>query len=585
MKLSQLFSGEVRTDGQAHTSQPSPAQMEQLNRQIRSLVPGQTITGEIVSRNGGEVQIRLSEDMVLNARVDRNLNMEIGRNMTFEVKNNGSALTLSPLFTNVATDTNVLKALDMAGLPVNQTSVSMTEQLMAAGLPVNKNILQQVFREINSFPQGEISDIINLHKLQMPVNEANVNQMAAYRNLTHQLTDGMDAVFGALPEVFDSMLAEGDVFGALNLYREVFGLIQEGAGFPVPAPGGEILPAQGEEAVMNGTAQNAASETVSGSDGGGQESQAQALARTEIPDILGSGGQSAMHSETVGEAVPQGLREAVANEALELLHSMKLPEGEESVLRAKILSFAGDRSEAGEFISAMNSLADTARLSHGAARALARMFSGENFREFLAGQVKNNWMLRPEEVASRDRVEELYGRLERQLKTLSNALESAGQTNSSAFRATASMSQNVDFLHQINQMYAYVQLPLRLQQGEAHGELYVYTNKKRLTEKDGTVSALLHLDMEYLGPVDVYVAMQNSKVSTKFYLCDEKMIDFMGEHMDILTQRLKKRGYDCSCSMVTRKDGAGETTEGGLEPLLRRERGMVLSQYAFDVRT
>ena len=93
MKLSQLFSGEVRTDGPVHTSQPSPAQMEQLNRQIRSLVPGQTITGEIVSRNGGEVQIRLSEDMVLNARVDRNLNMETGRNMTFEVKNNGSALT------------------------------------------------------------------------------------------------------------------------------------------------------------------------------------------------------------------------------------------------------------------------------------------------------------------------------------------------------------------------------------------------------------------------------------------------------------------------------------------------------------
>ncbi|MCI8694021.1 MAG: flagellar hook-length control protein FliK [Lachnospiraceae bacterium] len=584
MKLSQLFSGEVRTDGPVHTSQPSPAQMEQLNRQIRSLVPGQTITGEIVSRNGGEVQIRLSEDMVLNARVDRNLNMEIGRNMTFEVKNNGSALTLSPLFTNVATDTNVLKALDMAGLPVNQTSVSMTEQLMAAGLPVNKNILQQVFREINSFPQGEISDIINLHKLQLPVNEANVNQMAAYRNLTHQLTDGMEAVFGALPEVFDSMLAEGDVFGALNLYREVLGLIQEGAGSPMPLPAEEMLPAQGDEAVPEGTPQNAASDTVSGS-GGGQESQAQTLVRTEIPDILGEGGQSAIRSGTMGETVSQVLREAVANEALELLHSMKLPEGEENALREQILSFAGGRLEAGEFIGAMNSLADPARLSQGAAKALARMFSGKNFRELLAGQAKNNWMLRPEEVASRERVEELYGRLERQLKTLSNALEGAGQTNSSAFRATASMSQNVDFLNQINQMYAYVQLPLRLQQGEAHGELYVYTNKKRLTGNDGTVSALLHLDMEYLGPVDVYVAMQNSKVNTKFYLCDEEMIDFMAEHMDILTQRLKKRGYDCSCSMVTRKEGAGETTEGGLEPLLRRERGVVLSQYAFDVRT
>lgn len=581
MKLSQLFSGEVRTDSTARPSQPSPAQMEQLNRQIRSLVPGQTITGEIVSRNGGEVQIRLSEDMVLNARVDRNLNIEIGRNMTFEVKNNGSTLTLSPLFTNVATDTNVLKALDMAGLPVNQNSVSMTEQLMAAGLPVNKNTLQQVFREINSFSQGEISDIINLHKLQMPVNEANVNQMAAYRNLTHQLTDGMDTILGALPEVFDSMLAEGDAFGAVNLYREVLGLIQEGAGTRMPVPDGEMLPAQ-----ENAAAENGGAEMVSSGGEGLQESQAQALLRTEIPDIPGSGEQPTANSGIIREeALPQALRESLANEALEFLNSAGLPEGEISGIRQQILSFAEGQSDAGAFLAAMNSLADTAGLSHGAAKALVKLFSGERFRELLSGQLKNNWMLRPEEVASKDRVEELYSRLERQLKGLSNALENAGQTNSTAFRATAAMSQNVDFLHQINQMYAYVQLPLKLQQGEAHGELYVYTNKKRLTNSDGTVSALLHLDMEYLGPVDVYVAMQNSKVSTKFYLCDEEMIDFMAEHMDILTERLKKRGYDCSCSMVARKDSAGEATEGGLEPLLRRERGVVLSQYAFDVRT
>ncbi len=109
MKLSQLFSGEVRTDSaSSHTNQLTPAQMEQANRQLRSLVPGQTISGEILSRNGGEVQIRISEDIILNARVDRNLNLEVGKNMTFEVKNNGSSLTLSPLFTNVATDVTIL---------------------------------------------------------------------------------------------------------------------------------------------------------------------------------------------------------------------------------------------------------------------------------------------------------------------------------------------------------------------------------------------------------------------------------------------------------------------------------------------
>ncbi|HBA46838.1 MAG TPA: hypothetical protein DCZ91_03365, partial [Lachnospiraceae bacterium] len=231
MKLSQLFSGEVRTDSTAsRASQPTPAQMEQANRQIRSLVPGQTISGEIVSRNGSEVQIRLSEDILLNARVDRNLNIEVGKNMTFEVKNNGSSLTLSPLFTNVATDVNVLKALDMAGLPVNRASIEMTQQLMQAGMSVNRSSLQQIFREVSGFPQAEISDIINLHRLQMPVNEANLNQMVSYRNLNHQLTQGMDNILEALPEVFDSMMAEGDTAGAVKLYQEVIRLVQESGG-------------------------------------------------------------------------------------------------------------------------------------------------------------------------------------------------------------------------------------------------------------------------------------------------------------------------------------------------------------------
>ena len=194
MKLSQLFSGEVRPDHTAQPAQPTPAQAEQAARQIRSLVPGQTISGEIVSRNGSEVQIRVSDEILLTARVDRNMNIEVGKNMTFEVKNNGSALTLSPLFTNVSADVNVLKALDMAGLPVNSVSVEMTEQLMAAGMSVNRSSLQQIFREINAFPQGEISDIISLHRLQVPVNQASLDQMASYRNLNHQLTEGMNAV-------------------------------------------------------------------------------------------------------------------------------------------------------------------------------------------------------------------------------------------------------------------------------------------------------------------------------------------------------------------------------------------------------
>ena len=631
MKLSQLFSGEVRTDTASRTSQPTPAQTEQANRQIRSLVPGQTISGEIVSRNGSEVQIRLPEDILLSARVDRNMNIEIGKNMTFEVKNNGSTLMLSPLFTNVATDTNVLKALDMAGLPVNRVSIDMTEQLMAAGMSVNRNSLQQIFREITGFPQAEISDIISLHKLQMPVNEANLNQMVSYRNLNHQLTQGMDTVLEALPEVFDTMTAQGDTAGAVKLYQEVLQLIQENGGMATSEEAAAAIPGQAASDAVSGLpGQNlsggtaipedfpipgdslAADESgnpLSGTLSGEiiQKTMAELEAQIPLPADGTSdgnvmlGGEGRMHvlqgendaagvqntavlpGEGTADAIPQNLRSAVAMDALEL--TMHLPEERAVALRSEILRFAAGETDAGQFFSVLNTLAETTKFSTESMKLLQKMFSGAKFRTLLSTHLKNNWILRPEEVSSPGKVEEMYHKLERQLKGLGSALENAGQSESTAYRAVTSMSQNIDFLQQLNQLYTYVQLPLRLQQRDTQGELYVYTNKKKLSSPDGTVSALLHLDMANLGPVDVYVSLKGSKANTRFYLRDDEMIDFMAQHMDTLTSRLQKRGYDCSFSMVLREKAENESTKGGLEPVLRQNRGIMLSHYAFDVRT
>lgn len=221
------------------------------------------------------------------------------------------------------------------------------------------------------------------------------------------------------------------------------------------------------------------------------------------------------------------------------------------------------------------------------ARQLAqKLVSSGEFKEIMTNWLKDSWMLKPQDVADPGKVQELYRRLDRQLKSLAQTLENGGQSAGTAFRAVTNLSQNVDFLNQVNQMYAYVQIPLRLRQGDTNGELYVYTNKKNLAAREGRVSALLHLDMEHIGPLDVYVSMESSKVNTKFYVQDEEMLDFLGAHMDILTDRLRERGYDCACSMKTRGEAAEENTENsGIWPLLQQGGGMLLSRQAFDVRT
>lgn len=626
MRLSQLFTGRSREDerledtGRAVQSRHSGT--SDLNRQIRSLTPGQTLRGEIVSRNGSEVQIRLSEDMVMNARVDQSIHLELGKSVTFEVKSNGGTLSLSPLFTNIAADANVLKALDMAGLPINDISVSMTEQMMKAGLSVSRNSLQQVYREINSFPQGTVADVVNLHKLGMPVDETNMQQMASYRNLTHQLIKGMTSVLDALPQAAEEMLAEGNVEGTAGLYRELFSLIAEGSMFrkggeeiadlpadkgagavvsqePVEAgllqKGQEIADGNMEAAGEGETPGEAGTPELSLNPEAAEERTVNARIQEQIP---GSREQAAgeqavsrlispdLFTAEEGVSLPPAERAKLADGLMQALKGLALPAAETAELSEALQSFGRGELPAADLFQAAARMLEGAGHTGSAALQLHKLLGGKEFQKLLAMQLKEMWTLRPEEVSRPEKVEELYRRLDRQLKGLAQALESGGQENSTAYRAVANLSQNVDFMNQINQMYAYVQLPLQLKNAEAHGDLYVYTNKRSLAARDGQLSALLHLDMESLGPVDVYVTLQESKVSTKFYVADDEILDFIEEHLDILTKRLEKKGYTCKASASARgKTEKEEQSGGGLSPLLQQESGILLSRYAFDVRT
>lgn len=601
MKLTDIFAGRTKNEdvGSAQKAAPVNPNTAAVNRQIRSMIPGQTIQGEIVSKNGGEVQIRTADDLLLNAKVDQNMNIEVGKNMTFEVKNNGTALMLTPLFTNVSTDINVLKALDMAGISANPVSVAMTEQMMKAGLPIDRNSIQQLYREVNAFPGAEISDIVSLHKLGLPVNEENVNQMAAYRNLNHQLLQGMETVMDAVPHVIEELTAKGDLEGAAKLYQELLHLVRESM-LTENAPGeGNVREAAGTLAesgtanvreIPEEVAEPRTGQVKEAADSERQQAYAAAVKQAADPnEIEPAGKENRVPKDNDNgvqlQEIPQELRAVVSRELRQVLARLNLSPQESAQLAQQLEQFAGGGSDAGKLFLAVEEMMERAGGTAEGKEAMRLLMSQKGVRALLTDTLKNSWTLRPRDVADPNKVEELYKRLDRQLKGLTQTLETVGQSGSAAYRAVSNMSQNIDFLQQINQMYTYVQLPLRLQQGKAHGDLYVYTNRKNLAGKDGTVSALLHLDMEHLGPVDVYVAMRNSKVSTNFYVADDEMLDFLEDHMDLLTERLWKRGYDCSMSMEVRGEKDAGSSKGGLEPILEREKGVALSHYAFDVRT
>ena len=135
-------------------------------------------------------------------------------------------------------------------------------------------------------------------------------------------------------------------------------------------------------------------------------------------------------------------------------------------------------------------------------------------------------------------------------------------------------------MNQLNQMYSYVQLPMKLRGENAHGDLYVYTNKKNLAKKDGNVSAFLHLDMEHLGMVDVYVAMERGRINTNFYLADEKSLDLLEQNIDTLTKRLTEKGYQADAKLMLKEESGNV-----MEEIIRADKNIsVISELSFDVR-
>lgn len=214
-------------------------------------------------------------------------------------------------------------------------------------------------------------------------------------------------------------------------------------------------------------------------------------------------------------------------------------------------------------------------------RALRELLEQPGLRGLLQSRMEHNWLLDPErEGLDKETVFRLYTRLQEQTAHLAQALDEAGASQSGMARSVAQMRENLDFLQQLNQTFTYVQLPLRLSSQQTHGDLYVYTNKKNLARKDGTVSALLHLDMEHLGSMDIYVALTQEKVSTRFYLEREELLDFLEQNMHILDEHLSRRGYRMEYELCRRERPAGV-----LEEMLKQDgSASVLSQYAFDVR-
>lgn len=613
MNLGNIFQTLTQGVKQPDTSQGAAGTLSAGERNYRilsenrNMVPGQTIQGEVVGKDGNTVQIALDSQTVLTARLERDLNIALGQSMSFEVKtNNGSQLYLSPLYANMANEATILRALSAANLSASMDNMKMVSDMMQEGMPIDKDSIAYMNRQLVDFPNANPDSIMQMIRLGMPITEENIEQFELYKNYEHQIIQSAEQIMDELPQTYMQLLAEGRDADAVSFYGQIIkalagGAAEEGAGdaglVQVSAKEAETA----GETVSKELTEGSVYELKNSQDGVLNETGANA-----VSDAAKNGAQNEMSAETPkmgaadGETVNNAaLNDAAVREEPELgadkyhisretwreLGDMVQKLGADAALARQIadgnVSPKEVLSQINEFIAGNSNL-----FNESFHESLKNLFGSNAFQNLLQTEMANEWLLSPEEVAYKENVEQLYERIKEQTAKISEAFQMVDKADSAGAKSVNNLQNNIDFMNQMNHLFTYVQLPLKMAGNQAHGDLYVYTNKKSLAKKDGNVSALLHLDMEHLGSLDVYVTMNTSqnKVNTNFTVKDEAALDLIAENIHILDERLAKRGYAMKANFKLKDEEEPEETNV-MEEIIKQSKNIsVLSRTSFDMR-
>lgn len=201
-------------------------------------------------------------------------------------------------------------------------------------------------------------------------------------------------------------------------------------------------------------------------------------------------------------------------------------------------------------------------------------------KEIFDKAVEKNFALNKENMGQKAAVKELFDNLFERTQRLAKTLENIIPKESASYSLVNNLSNNIDFMNNINNFIPYVQIPFKGENGMKSADLYVFRNKKSLTDKDLAVTAFIHLDTDNLGPADIYVSMKDLHITTNFCLSDESALSFIEKNISFLDKRLSEKGYSMEASFK-KAENESAPIEKAIE---EKTTKMYISRTSFDAR-
>ncbi len=586
--------------------------MQKVVSTLEELSSGSVFEGTVSSVKNGKVTLALSDGQTITARLSGKVPLSQGTPMFFQVKSNdGATIEIKP-YTGAGSGGNPIltNALTEGTVPVTERNLAMVDAMMKEQMPIDKQSLLNMARIANMNPGVNITTVVSMTKLGIPVSPEMAAQFENYMTDEHAILQEMDQAMNELADLAGS--SDLTPNQAVQMNHKILSILlpeQTATGAPVNTEGqietggqttaeGQIvtggqITAEGqttsegqiltdgrlgaEEQTVNGEQTTTAGQAIQEGTGGQalgdvlSDQQFSSLGRLlqNIPSLVES-------TKLFPEAMEQDIfidtleDESVAQNLMTEDAAWKAADGKTAL--DKNLTVSDFLRTVSQLLSENNGMAS---------QSIQKLFGSDAYKSLLRNVMEQQWLIQPEALKQEKKISQLYEKLEQQMRQVEDALKEAGVTKTRFPETAAEVRGNIEFMNQLNQAYTYVQVPLKMSGQNANGELYVYTNKKNLRDPDAELSAFLHLELEHLGSTDVSVKMQHRNVKTNFYMADDASYDLVEKYLPILEQKLKDKGYQCTITMTKEEK---KVSFG--DDFLRKDMPQTgtLHRYSFDVR-
>lgn len=552
--------------------------VEKLVSSLNEMSKGMIFEGTVSSVRGNQVKLALSNGQQILARLAGKFSFEQGQSVFFQVKNNdGGTIEIKPYTVDgEGANLTLMDALKAAGLPVDGINLSMVNKMMEEQMPIDKTSLNQMYQLVQDNKDINVTTLVELKRLGIEINQVNAAQFENYANDKQAITIAMDSLIDELPNALSA--EDLSMYKLVTQARDILNIVTEG------------LP---EEAFISSEASDMSQyETIM------RDNQSAPVVKKHfnIAELFES--LNSVSGESQDIHTTQKINNAPATDTILLqenetksntigffLSDKQIEELNEQVrmllpdLQENNISLY---SEDSSVVGILNDIKSMLENTPANADTLRHLFSGEAFKLMLKEALEQQWMIKPGDLEKNPKkLDGLYDKIEKQITNMEIILKTSGVVNPKAEALADNIRGNIEFMNQINEAYTYVQVPLKMNEKNASGQLYVYTNKKSMSNPDKELSAFLHLDLEHLGGTDVSIKMLHRKVTTNFYLDSDESYALVKQFLPVLEKRLQDKGYNCELNV-----NSGSKQMNFVAGFLKKDlppTGQV-HRYSFDMR-